>query len=68
LPAGALGDSALGGVTQQCRIGIVDMQKYLSAAVINSSSRHTVPSKKINGAPASRDLRSSVTSAQAARK
>src|SRR5207302_2878228 len=37
-------------------------------AATNSSSRHTVPSKKIKGAPASRDLRSSVTSAQAARK
>ena len=30
-------------------------------AAINSSSRHTVPSKKTSGAPASRDLRSSVT-------
>src|ERR1700722_20206573 len=37
-------------------------------ASISSSSRHTVPSKKIKGAPASRDLRSSVTPAQAARK
>src|SRR5882762_3880348 len=37
-------------------------------AAISSSSRHTVPSKKINGAPATRDLRSSVTLAQAARK
>src|SRR6185503_2943686 len=35
---------------------------------INSSSRHTVPSKNTSAAPARRDLRSSVTSAQAARK
>src|SRR5579872_717178 len=39
-----------------------------SFAAINSSSRHTVPSKKTKGAPANRDFRSSVTPAQAARK
>src|SRR3954464_13462951 len=37
-------------------------------AAINSSSRHTVPSKKIRGAPLSRIFKSSVTLAQAARK
>src|SRR5882724_11247773 len=37
-------------------------------AAISSSSRHTVPSNRTSGAPASRVFRSSVTSAQAARK
>src|ERR1700722_3185616 len=37
-------------------------------AAINSSSRHTVPSKKTAEAPVSRDRRSLVTLAQAARK
>src|ERR1700722_12353622 len=37
-------------------------------ATINSSSRHTVPSKNTSGAPASRDLSASETPAQAARK
>src|SRR5882672_4206186 len=37
-------------------------------ATISSSSRHTVPSNSTSGAPASRDFRSSGTSAQAARK
>src|SRR6266478_7424236 len=33
LPARALDDLALGGVVQQRRVGIVDMQKYLSADI-----------------------------------
>ena len=33
LPARALGDLALGGVAQQHRVGIVDMQKYLPADI-----------------------------------
>src|SRR3569833_849901 len=39
-----------------------------SPAAISSSSRHTVPSKKTSGAPASRAFTSSVTAAQAATK
>ncbi len=38
-----------------------------SPAAINSSSRHTVPSKNTSGAPSMRWARSGVTRAQAAR-